>query len=302
MQSMTVHAREVREDRIANTLDVITGHFTDIFVKFVGEDGLSIARNSFVEVTDARIGGEIPFDYLLAAAHERGIRVRAEISPGIWPGYLQAVVPMPAEWNCRSLDGIEEDWLNFSVSEARSFVADVAEELCDLYPALDGISLDHIRYRPGWLSRPEFSAADITESVRLVKDAVRVKLSAYVGATEERALYVGQHWWDWLDEDLVDWIVSGTYRYPDEFPATLDALLGIHGPDRLSASIHVMPDNVDTPLTEEEFLWEVGAIEERGFEGWNLFSLSCLRKTASHLIPVLPEIRRGCVPVVFRLG
>lgn len=164
-----------------------------------------------------------PFDslaYLVPEAHARGMEVYALINAAHigWSEH--------PEWNARlNHPGLEHDWLDFAASEARSFVADVAEELVANYD-IDGVLLDYIRWGsgPGWPK--SLSADDVSLTVQGVYERVKairpVDVAASVFRSREIAGWAGQMWYDWLADGYIDYVTPMAYVDDSKLQAFLN--------------------------------------------------------------------------------
>jgi len=161
--------------------------------------------------------------YIVSEAHTRGMEVYALITAAYlgWPEHPQ--------WNASlNHSGVPEDWLDFELPEARSFIADVAEEITVNYD-VDGILLDYIRWHPHWRFDAEEHADTITatvrETYRRVKADREVTVAASVFKCRVHATDAGQMWYDWLDEGIVDYVTPMTYIEPSNVVAELEKYL-----------------------------------------------------------------------------
>ncbi len=148
--------------------------------------------------------------YLVSEAHKRDIEVYALVTSAFlgWPEH--------PEWNARyNHPYVAHDWLDFTIPEARSFVADVAEELVINYD-IDGILLDATRWRNEWIKKANLQSEDITLTVQGISERVRaarpVQITASPSADHGFAVeWWGQEWFYWLEMGYIDYATPLTY-------------------------------------------------------------------------------------------
>lgn len=175
-------------------------------------------------------------EYLVPRAHDRDMRVYALIPVAAigWPEH--------SEWNARlNYPAVSDDWLDFTVPEARAFVADMAEEIVTNYE-VDGILLDYTRWSHRWSNTAGLSHEEISLTVRGVYERVKaVRPQVLVAASPSADLgfaksYWKQDWETWLDNRWVDHVTPMAYvskgedhvdRWVREWSATG------HFPDRI---------------------------------------------------------------------
>jgi uncharacterized lipoprotein YddW (UPF0748 family) len=178
-------------------------------------------------------------DYLVSAAHRRGMRVYPLITVAHigWPEH--------PEWNARLNDSrITEDWLDFSNPAARAFVADVAQELVQNYP-VEGVLLDYIRWSGPWYQDANLSANDISLTVKGVYERVKATRNVDVTASVFKSRWsgerVGQLWYDWLDGSYIDYVTPMAYVSDSELEAFLDEWQNsVHFPERIHPRLAVV--------------------------------------------------------------
>jgi len=149
--------------------------------------------------------------YLVPRAHARGMEVYAAMASGHmgWPEH--------PEWNARlNHPNVTQDWLDFSLPEARDFLADVAEEIVRNYE-VDGIMLDYTRWREEWYRAAHLSAGDISLTVQGIYNRIKavrpVALAASPAGDHRYAAYwLGQRWYDWLDGGYIDLVTPMAYH------------------------------------------------------------------------------------------
>jgi hypothetical protein len=150
-------------------------------------------------------------EYLVPRAHDRGMKVYALI-PVATIGWSEH-----ARWNARfNYREVTEDWLDFTIPEARSFVADMAEEIVTNYD-VDGILLDYIRWSGKWAHNAGLTAEPISltvhgvsERVKAVRPEVVVAASTIADIDYARG-YCGQDWVGWIDDQYVDYVTPMAY-------------------------------------------------------------------------------------------
>lgn len=201
-------------------------------------------------------------------------------------------------------------FLSPGIPEVRSYLASVSEEIVKLYPNLDGIHLDYVRY-PGRtevgtfrdfsydapsvntyrqqygkkpsVDQPEwsrFKCDQVNSSILAIRKAMR-KVSPYMqlsatcfanihAATEEK----GQDPRDWLEKGLLDWVVPMVYeRNTQSFASRLDdwnRAFASQWRSRMWVGI-----NVDFNK-EGEIIRQLGAMQNQGYNGALLFAYSSL--------------------------
>ncbi len=205
--------------------------------------------------------------YLVPEAHARDMEVYALIASAKigWPEH--------PEWNARlNHPNVTEDWLDFTLPEARHFVADVAEEIVTNYD-VDGILLDYTRWGGSWIKKANLSADEISETVRGVYEQVKtvrqVAVTASPSADHDFAVeWWGQRWHDWLDDGYVDYVTPMTYvddswlhKLLDEWTATN------HFPGRIIPRLSVCWFNPTRQKSAEEVLRQIEICYDAGATG-----------------------------------
>lgn len=158
--------------------------------------------------------------YLIPNAHARGMRVYALI-PVSLIGWGQH-----PEWNARlNYSQVDDDWLDYAVPKARSFVADVAQEIVSQYD-VDGVLMDYIRWKSEWYSRAPLSADDVSLTVEGVYNRVKrireIPVTASVFRNEYSGELAGQMWYEWLSESYIDYVTPMAYVSDSELRTHLD--------------------------------------------------------------------------------
>ena len=202
--------------------------------------------------------------YLVPEAHARDIEVYALISAADigWPEH--------PEWNARlNHPGVDDDWLDFAVPEARSFVADVAEELVTNYD-VDGILLDYIRWRTDDFDTANLSANDISLTVQGVYERVEVvrpiAVTASTFMSQKYGSWAGQMWYDWLSGGYIDYVTPMAYVDDSELQTLLDEWRDSgYFPERIIPRLSVVwfdpvrPKPVEDVLRQIEICYDSGA-------------------------------------------
>jgi len=210
--------------------------------------------------------------YLVPAAHERGMEVYAAMGSGHmgWPEH--------PEWNARlNHPNATEDWLDFTLPEARDFVADVAEEIVTNYD-VDGIMLDYTRWREKWYRQANLSHVEISLTVQGVYERVKaarpsVLVSACPDADHWYSYYWrGQKWHDWLDSGYIDYVMPMTYEEDSVLSVRLNEwdTTG-HFPERIFPLLSVAWFDPERPKTAEEVLQQVEICYDAEVIGLALF-------------------------------
>jgi len=168
-----------------------------------------------------------PLMTLCIEAHKKGIEIHPWIS--VMPNYF-ACRDHP-EWRQVSSSGAPVNWINPAIPEAREFVVDILMEIAS-YP-IDGMKLDHIRYRSGsysydsysnqafaesgYSSRRDWQADELTKMVRMFRERVNdYKPYLWIGADVASGYSWGYSSWyqdarRWTEENLVDYLTPMTY-------------------------------------------------------------------------------------------
>ena len=211
--------------------------------------------------------------YLVPRAHARGMEVYslipvAEIG---WPEH-------PA-WNARlNHRGVSDDWLDFAVPEARSFVADVAAEIVTEYD-VDGILLDYIRWRSAWFDNADLSASDVSRTVQGIYERVKavrpVSVAASVYRNRDSASGARQRWYDWLSGGYIDYVTPMAYVDTRELRVLLNEWRASgYFPERIIPRLSVVwfePTAV-TPKAVEDVLQQMGICYDAGSTGMTLWN------------------------------
>lgn len=209
-----------------------------------------------------------PFDslaYLVPEAHARGMKVYPLITVAHigWPEH--------PEWNARlNHPGLEHDWLDFAVPEARSFVADVAEELVANYD-VDGVFLDYSRWGSGSGWPSSLSADDVSLTVRGIYERVKavrdIDVAAGVFRSRETAGWARQMWYEWLDGGYIDYTTPHAYVGDSELQSLLREYQGSgYFPERIIPRLAVVwfgperPKPVADVLRQIEICYDAGAM------------------------------------------
>jgi uncharacterized lipoprotein YddW (UPF0748 family) len=208
-----------------------------------------------------------PFDslaYLVPEAHARGMEVYALINAAHigWPEH--------PEWNARlNHPELEHDWLDFAAPEARSFVADVAEELVANYD-VDGVFLDYIRWDSGSGWPSSLSADDVSLTVQGIYERVKairnVDVAAGVFRSQKNAGWAKQMWYEWLDNGYIDYTTPHAYVDDSGLRSLLHEYQSSgHFPERIIPRLAVVwfrperPKPVADVLRQIEMCYNAGA-------------------------------------------
>lgn len=217
--------------------------------------------------------------YLVSEAHARDMEVYALLAAA------QLGWPEHPEWNARlNHSGVPEDWLDFTLPEARSFIADVAEEIVTNYD-VDGILLDYIRWDGAWTNfNAKGNAGAVTEAVRGVYRRVKAVKALPVAASPFRcrsySAAAGQMWYDWLDEGIVDYVTPMTYekqeyQYSWEYPLARcleEWQASVHFPKRIIPRLSVCWMTTPEVLKDiTQMLREIQACYDAGASGMTLW-------------------------------
>ncbi len=212
--------------------------------------------------------------YLVPAARAQGMEVYAAMDSG-YMGWREH-----PEWNARlNHPGVTSDWLDFAHPEARTFLADVAEEIVTNYDVA-GITLDYTRWRREWYRQADLSADDISLTVRGVYERVKaarpdVLLAATPDGDHEYSSYwLGQRWHDWLDGGYIDYVVPMAYHEDNWLRDRLDEWRDTgHFPRRIvpllaTAWYEWNPGHdQEEPKTAEEVLHQIHICYDAGSAG-----------------------------------
>jgi hypothetical protein len=229
--------------------------------------------------------------YLVPEAHARGMEVYALV-PSATMGW-----PEHSEWNARrNYSEVSDDWLDFSLPEARDFIADVTEEIVTNYD-VDGILLDYTRWRSAWMYAAGLSPNDISLTVQGVYNRVNaarpVPVTASVYKNLSSATGAGQMWYDWLGDKYIDYVTPMAYVGDSELREILDEWQDSgYFPHRIIPRLSVAwfeptttPKSVEEVLHQIEICYDAGAtamtlwddryicndselVEELGAGGW----------------------------------
>jgi len=197
-------------------------------------------------------------EYLIPRAHARGIQVYALMPSGNmgWPEHPR--------WNARlNYPEATEDWLDFALPEARSFLADVAEEIVTNYD-VDGILLDATRWREQWYRQADLSAEDVSLAVRGIYDRVKaVRPEVLVAASphadprfslNER----GQDWLGWLGGGYIDYVTPMIYENDYWVRRYLNQWMEFeYFPERIVPRLSVCTFNPTTPKSVGDVLGQI---------------------------------------------
>jgi len=126
-------------------------------------------------------------------------------------------------WRLKDKDGKLTDYLDPSQPALRAKLISTIDELQAMYPSLDGIHLDFVR----WYERAQKPAnaaqvitAFVTEARRHVKKP-RWFTTAVLGKYPSCVASVGQDWESWIDGGLVDYAVPMNYTESREMYSSL---------------------------------------------------------------------------------
>jgi hypothetical protein len=226
--------------------------------------------------------------YLVPEAHARGMQVYATLpvaSMG-WPEH--------SRWNARrNHPDIDDNWLDFEVPEARSYVADVAEEIVTNYD-VDGIMLDYIRWRSSWYLTVDVSADDVSKTVEGVYDRINsvrpTTLAASVYKDRKTARYARQMWSTWLDDGYINYVVPMAYVDDRELHALVDDWEDSgHFPQRIAPCLSLASFGSTTrPKDARDVVRQVDMCYDAGATGIALWDDRYLCKNPD-LIEVLDE-------------
>jgi len=208
--------------------------------------------------------------YLVPEAHARGMQVYALIESARigWPQH--------SGWNARlNHSGVPEDWLDFALPEARSFVADVAEEIVTNYD-VDGILLDYTRWESGWFDSAGLSADDVSLTVEGVYDRVKavrsVPVTASVFRSRQSASWAGQMWGDWLAGGYVDYVTPMAYVSDSELQTLFnDWRDSGYFPERIIPRLSTAWFNPTRAKSVEDVLRQIEMCYDAGATGMTLW-------------------------------
>jgi hypothetical protein len=210
---------------------------------------------------------------LVPAAHERGMEIYV-LLPTAKIGW-----PEHSEWNARyNYSQVTDDWLDFTVPEARSFVADVSEEIVANYD-VDGILLDYIRWMGGWAQDAGLTAEPVSltvqgiyERVKTVRPGVAFAASPFADIDYARS-DCGQDWVGWLDGRYIDYVTPMAYA---DSTSQLRGWLGEwdatgHFPDRIIPRLSTVWFEPTQPKTVQEVLNWIQICYDEGATGMALW-------------------------------
>ena len=130
-----------------------------------------------------------PLATVIDVAGGLGIRVHSLV--------IAAYTPLShPEWDLANTRGIDEHWLDFTIPEARQFLADCCAEIADGYQEVHSIALDYCRYQYTWADRLGLTCDSIVAAVGEIRDRVHnVRPEMPVGQTPSAAVVFAETWW-----------------------------------------------------------------------------------------------------------
>jgi uncharacterized lipoprotein YddW (UPF0748 family) len=126
------------------------GRFNAIFAN-VFVYGQALYHSQLVGTFERVEPGFDPLGYLMAQAHQRGLKVHVWFvsGPVSYRGHSEILASHP-DWGLVGPDGKTAAWLNFSRPDVQQFVSDLALEVITKYQ-VDGVHFDYFRYPgPEW--------------------------------------------------------------------------------------------------------------------------------------------------------
>lgn len=196
-------------------------HVTDLLVQIHCYDGW-IADTGYCTITSNRLNGMLPFDYLRQQADD--IAVHPQVLIGTyekWIGSLAHIRDRDLDlWNVKRVNSQLKDWLNFSLSDVREWLAEAMADLV-FRNDISHLSLDYIRYEPEAVMTGEFSADDVTRTVNAIREAVPGDVDliadvvpAYIKGDDIHDWHnvgAGQDWPEWLRDGLLSLAMPMNY-------------------------------------------------------------------------------------------
>lgn len=193
-------------------------------------------------------------------------------------------------WRLKLNSGALTEYLNPANAGVRSYVLSAIEEMQTKYPALAGIHLDFVRWGDGTV-KPEnaqrYVSQFVAEARRRVKRPKWLTAAVY-GKYPACVQTVGQNWENWLDTNIVDYVVP--MDYTDSKMRLADLLLQ-QAKTRSHAQRTIIGIGVtanESRLNARDVIEQINMTRKLGFAGVSLFDLdTTLEKD------ILPYLRLG---------
>ncbi len=207
--------------------------------------------------------------YLVPEAHKRGMQVYALMTVAAlgWNDH--------PEWNARlNHPAWKDDWLDFSVPEARSYVAGLAKEIVTKYE-VDGILLDYIRYNTGF-EQAGLNANDVSLTVQGIYDAAKsvrpVTVAASVLPSGDSGRWVGELWYQWLDGGYIDYVTPFDYVDDNELRTLLQEYkVSGYFPEQIIPRLSVALFGPARPRPMQDTLRQMQIVDQAGAIGVSLW-------------------------------
>lgn len=193
-------------------------------------------------------------------------------------------------WRLKLASGALTEYLNPANAGVRSYVLSAIDEMQSKYPALAGIHLDFVRWGDGTVkpeSAQRYVSQFVSDARRRVKRPKWLTAAVY-GKYPACVQTVGQNWENWLDTNLVDYVVP--MDYTDSKMRFADLLIQ-QAKTRSHAQKTIIGIGVtanESRLNARDVIEQINMTRKLGFAGVSLFDLdTTLEKD------ILPYLRLG---------
>ena len=273
------------------TMQVLkSAHVTDVFVNVAGPDFAHYA-SSILPRSKAFSDYGDQMAACLRAARGAGIRVHA------WIICFNATrgVPKSQEtfkargWRMKDKDGALTTYLDVSNPTVRAYVLAIVDEINARY-GVSGIHLDFVRWGHT-VRKPVDAVSPVTQFVAEARRRVKRPrwLTAAVYGKYPRCIdTVGQDWVNWLNFDLVDYVVPMDYT---ESMSQFESFLRQHAAPLKNARRTIAGIGVtasESKLSAAQVVEQIRLVRKYGLAGESLFDLDTTLAEK-----ILPALKKG---------
>ena len=260
------------------------GGVTDIFYNVLA--GGAHYNSAIYPQSSAMKGGFDSLSYAIGSAHELGMRVHAWLSFGAYIPYMNKAFSISTG-----------AFADFGNPDAREAMRAITAEIVEMYPEVDGVIFDYMRY-PTMNDSAYYSEDDVTRAMEGCTGEIPYNMDIFTSVKPYHGNPTewGQRWDLWYANALVDYVVPMCYSpfYYDNFEQSITWWTETAGVPRSSiipklSVIDTHSENEASHKTDEVLAAELIYWQQFGFSHLSVFDQRATVEQLTAIGALLPE-------------